>query len=206
MYRRHTQHGHLTVIVGCMFSGKSDILSSRLANAQEIARVSVMAFGPLRDTRTESGFIVSRTGRKFPAQYVAGAPDILAAVTHDTRIVGIDEAQFFDYTVVAVAEQLVARGIDVIVSGLDTNFLGEPFNYVPQLLAVSDEFLRTYAVCDFRLRDGSVCAGRAMRTQFTSEAIASDPNSPESVGDSDKYAARCRDHFVLPPVHRAGGE
>lgn len=206
MYGRHGQSGHLHAIVGCMFSGKSDILVSRLLNARDIARLKVEAFGPLRDTRTETGFIGSRTGRKFPAQYVADAPDILVSVHPETRIVGIDESQFFGFTIVHVAEQLVARGVDVIVSGLDTNFLGEPFNYVPQLLAVSDEVLRVYAVCDFRMKDGSVCGGRGLRTQLLAPASTNDPNSPDSVGDAEKYAARCRDHFALPPVHRSGGE
>jgi thymidine kinase len=185
-----------------MFSSKSEALVSHLLNARDYAGLTTKAFRPQHDTRTELGVISTRSGRSFPAMAVVQAPDILAEVPTGVRVVGIDEAQFFDFTIIAVVETLVAKGVDVMVAGLDTNFLGEPFNFVPHLLALADERINAYAVCNAQAGKGNVCGGRAVRTQLLSPQVSADPNAPESIGDKDKYAARCRDHFVPPTVHR----
>lgn len=202
MFRRHVMHGWLTVVTGCMASGKSSELRRLIVNSR-IAGKRIKVFKPETDTRTEA-FIASRDGGTLPATPVKSAADILSLIG-DAEVVGIDEAQFFDFTIVAVAEALVKNGIDVIIAGLDTDFRGDPFGSMPALLALADQPVKVYAVCSASLADGKVCGGPGVRSQLL---LVDAEVSAEGVliGGDETYAPRCRDHFVPPAVHRAGSE
>lgn len=176
-------YGWIEVICGSMFSGKSEELIRRLKRAV-IARQKVQAFKPLTDDRFSRDHIVSHDENRIPSVAVASAREILQAVESDTQVVGIDEAQFFDLSLVEVCEELANRGVRVIVAGLDQDYLGRPFEPVPQLLAVAESITKLMAVC--------VCCGapanRSQRLVARSERVL--------VGAGTMYEPRCRKCFV----------
>jgi thymidine kinase len=187
--------GSLTVVAGCMSSGKS-LEMLRLLRRAEIARRSVQVLVPEIDTRSGAN-VTSRDGFSRPAIVVTSmdefvrSGEISRVVTAD--VVGIDEAQFFDTGIVRAVNIMIDIGIDVIVAGLDTNFRGEPFASMPQLLALADTVLKLDAVC-------VVCGGRATRSQRLESAPPVSADSPASafVGGDESYGARCRDCHVVP--------
>lgn len=181
--------GSIEVIVGCMSSGKSEELIRRLRRAS-IAKQGTVVFKPAHDVRTDAATIASRDGKTHGAVAVAKAADIPSLVTPEHRVVGLDEAQFFDEGIVAVANALVDRGLRVIVAGLDTDFRGLPFGMVPHLLAIADSVTKLQAVC---VR----CGEPAIRSQITI-APPADLASPDFVGGDEKYEARCRDCHEVP--------
>lgn len=170
--------GWIEIICGSMFSGKTEELIRRLRRAQ-IAKQRVAIFKPAVDTRYSDQHIVSHNGMSLPSVVVAHATEILAHTT-DVDVIAIDEAQFFDLTLVDVCEQLADKGCRVIVAGLDQDYLGQPFEPMPQLLAVAEYITKTLAIC-------MVCGNPANRTQrvtLSDERVL--------VGASDAYEARCR--------------
>ena len=174
--------GWIEVIVGPMFSGKSEELIRRLRRA-EIARQRVQIFKPRIDERYGADAIVSHSGLGIPSQSVSGALEILDNVEARTEVVGIDEAQFLGEEMVSVSMKLADLGKRVIVAGLDTDFLGRPFEPMPRLLAVAEEITKLLAIC---VR----CGNPAVHTQrlFASEELI-------VVGASGMYEARCRRCF-----------
>ena len=182
--------GSIEVIVGCMSSGKSEELIRRMRRAS-IAKLGTIVFKPAHDTRSDALSIVSRDGMTHRAIAVACSGDILLHVNGSHRVVGIDETQFFDADIVRVADRLVENGIRVIIVGLDTDFRGEPFGVMPQLLAVADSVTKLQAVC-------VMCGEPAVRSQLTVTRPSEDLNSSEFVGGDEKYEARCRDCHVVP--------
>jgi thymidine kinase len=185
-----TQHesprktGWIEVIAGCMFSGKTEELIRRIRRAQ-IARQQVAIFKPKIDTRYSNDHIVSHSELKIPSTVVESPGEILKAAG-DAQVVGIDEAQFFDMSIVDVAEQLANEGKRVIIAGLDQDYRGKPFEPIPQLLAVAEYITKTLAIC-------VICGNPADRTQRTTEA-----NERVLVGAKDSYEARCRMCFKPP--------
>ena len=171
--------GWIEAIVGSMFSGKSEELIRRLRRAQ-IARQRVQIFKPAVDTRYGADHIVSHSELRIPSECAASAADLLARVREDTEVVGIDEGQFFDAELPAVATALAGRGVRVIVAGLDQDYLGRPFEPMPQLLAIAEYITKTLAIC-------VVCGGPANHTQ---RLVAS--SERVLVGAADAYEARCR--------------
>jgi thymidine kinase len=167
------------VITGSMFSGKSEELIRRVRRAQ-IARQSVQLFKPRIDARYSQGEIVSHSEMKMPSQVVERAAEILAAVAPGTDVVGIDEGQFFDASLVEVADSLANRGIRVIVAGLDQDFRGRPFEPMPQLMAIAEYVDKTLAVC---MRCGAP-ANRSQRLTAAEDRVV--------VGGMGQYEARCR--------------
>src|SRR5262245_52722316 len=149
--------GWLEVITGSMFSGKSEELIRRLRRAQ-IARQRVQIFKPAIDNRFSDGAIVSHSEMKIPSTNVANSQELLDRVAADTEVVGIDEGQFFDAGLPAVCAALANAGKRVIVAGLDQDYLGKPFEPMPQLLAIAEYITKTLAIC-------MVCGGPANRTQ-----------------------------------------
>ena len=149
--------GWIEVIVGSMFSGKSEELIRRLRRAQ-IARQRVQIFKPAVDTRYGEDHIVSHSELRIPSERAHGAADLVAKVRDDTEVVGIDEGQFFDAELPAACSQLAARGVRVIVAGLDQDYLGKPFEPMPQLLAIAEYITKTRAIC-------MVCGNPANHTQ-----------------------------------------
>jgi thymidine kinase len=182
--------GWIEVICGSMFSGKSEELIRRLRRA-EIARQKVQVFKPRVDDRYDDDHIVSHSRQRLPSQRVTSSAELYAAVEPDTRVIGIDEAQFYDEGLVDICQQLAGEGRRVIVAGLDQDFRGLPFEPIPQLLAVAEYITKTLAIC---VR----CGAPANRSQ---RLIASDERVV--VGDRDLYEARCRACFDPGEVNGA---
>jgi thymidine kinase len=174
--------GWIEVIVGPMFSGKSEELIRRLRRA-EIGRQRVQIFKPVIDQRYSKNGIVSHSGLEIPSELVSTGADILEKVAPRTEVVGIDEAQFLGESIVADCARLAELGKRVIVAGLDTDFLGRPFEPMPRLLAVAEEITKLLAIC---MR----CGNPAVHTQ---RIVASEELIV--VGAGGMYEARCRRCF-----------
>ncbi|NOT45900.1 MAG: thymidine kinase [Acidobacteria bacterium] len=179
---RQPNHGWIEVIVGSMFSGKSEELIRRLRRAQ-IARQRVQVFKPEIDTRYGDAHIVSHSDMRIPSETVADAARLLAGVRPDTEVVGIDEGQFFDAALPAVCNALADQGKRVIVAGLDKDYLGKPFDPMPQLLAIAEYITKTLAIC-------MVCGHPANHTQRL--VVSGDR---VLLGAQGTYEARCRRCF-----------
>lgn len=175
-------HGSIEVICGPMFSGKTSELIRRVERAQ-IAKQRVQIFKPAIDIRYDKEGVVSHTSRSVKAEPVENAVDILIRLKDSTRVVAIDEVQFFDEAITTVVVKLAARGYRVICAGLDLDYRALPFGPMPTLLAVADEVVKIHAIC-------TVCGAPATRTQRLSK-------SKEQVllGETDAYEARCRGHY-----------
>jgi thymidine kinase len=174
--------GWIEVIVGPMFSGKSEELIRRLRRA-EIARKKVQIFKPLIDDRYSKNGIVSHSGLEIPSDPVRDAHEIINKVHILTEVVGIDEGQFLGEGLVTVCQKLAEAGKRVIVSGLDMDYLGRPFEPLPRLLTVAEEITKLLAIC---IR----CGNPAVHTQrlvHSDELIV--------VGAKGMYEARCRRCF-----------
>jgi thymidine kinase len=179
---QHASTGWIEVITGSMFSGKSEELIRRLRRAQ-IARQKVQIFKPRLDSRYAEDHIISHSEMRIPSENVAASRDLLERVLPDTEVVGIDEGQFFDAELPAVCSTLADEGRRVIVAGLDQDYLGKPFEPMPQLLAIAEYITKTLAIC-------MVCGAPANHTQrlvASSERVV--------VGGHGTYEARCRKCF-----------
>jgi thymidine kinase len=174
--------GHLEVICGPMFSGKTEELIRRIRRSQ-IARQKIQIFKPTIDTRYSTASVVSHSAQSVSSVAVSDPKDILQLVKDHTRVVAIDEVQFFDDAIIDVVEKLTNRGLRVICAGLDLDYLAKPFGPMGELLAMADTVTKIQAVC-------TVCGGPATRTQRI-------VNSKEQVllGELEAYEARCRMHY-----------
>jgi thymidine kinase len=183
--------GWIEVVTGSMFSGKSEELIRRVRRAQ-IARQRVQIFKPRIDSRYAEDQIVSHSEMKLPSEVVAKAADILERLDNRTEVVGIDEGQFFDASLVGVANTLADRGLRVIVAGLDQDYMGRPFEPMPQLMAVAEYVDKTLAIC---VRCGAP-ANRSQRLVDLADRVV--------VGGSHEYEARCRRCFQPGTVRSEG--
>ena len=174
--------GWIEVITGSMFSGKSEELIRRLRRAQ-IARQKVQIFKPLIDERYSESHIVSHSEMRIESAVVGSAGEILVLVDLETDVVGIDEGQFFDLDLVRVVNQLADQGKRVVVAGLDMDYLGRPFEPMPQLLAIAEDITKTRAIC---VRCGNP-ASYTQRLIHRRERVV--------VGAAGAYEARCRQCF-----------
>ena len=184
--RRKTRQngtGWIEVIVGSMFSGKSEELIRRL-NRARIARQKVQVFKPIIDARYSVKEIASHSGHKHDSKPVSTVAEMLAVIEQDTQVVGIDEGQFFDMSLIDAVNELAYAGKRVIVAGLDQDYTGRPFEPMPQLLSVAEFITKTHAIC-------VKCGSTANYSQRTVESEAR-----VEVGASDKYEARCRKCFI----------
>jgi thymidine kinase len=180
--RHQPNQGWIEVIVGSMFSGKSEELIRRLRRAQ-IARQKVQIFKPVVDNRYSDDHIVSHSDMRIGSSTVHSARELLQLVEPETEVVGIDEGQFFDHELPAVCSALADQRKRVIVAGLDQDYLGQPFEPMPQLLAIAEYITKTLAIC-------MVCGSPANRTQ---RLVASDDRV--LLGAHGMYEARCRACF-----------
>jgi thymidine kinase len=155
--RKLPQHGWIEVITGSMFSGKSEELIRRLRRAQ-IARQKVQIFKPLVDDRFSGDHIVSHSDMRIASRAVQSSDELVRLVDDETEVVGIDEGQFFDQRLPAACNALADKGKRVIVAGLDQDYLGRPFEPMPQLLAIAEYITKTLAIC-------VVCGDPANHTQ-----------------------------------------
>jgi len=165
-----------------MFSGKSEELIRRLRRAR-IARKRVQVFKPAIDDRYALDEIVSHGDQRMKSEVVNDAKDILNKLDWRTQVVGIDESNFFGPELVEIVSQLADTGKQVIVAGLDTDYLGRPFSPMPELLCLAESITKTLAIC---MR----CGNPAKHTQRLVES-----NDLIVVGAAGMYEARCRRCF-----------
>ena len=175
--------GWIEVIVGSMYSGKTEELIRRLRRAQ-IARQRVEIFKPAIDDRFAADAIVSHSELRIPSRAVRRARDILR-YAHEAQVIGIDEGQFLGRELLGVCNQLAGRGKRVIVAGLDQDYRGKPFEPMPELLAIAEYITKTLAIC-------MVCGAPANRTYRKLKR-----GGRVVVGGMDLYEARCRRCFDL---------
>ncbi|HEV8470181.1 MAG TPA: thymidine kinase [Candidatus Limnocylindria bacterium] len=184
-------HAGLEVIVGSMFSGKSEELIRRVKRAI-IARRAVQVFKPAMDDRFGAEVVRSHDGDSFVARPVRSSAEIADSVEPETSVVGIDEVQFFDPGIVDVVRSLVVSGRRVICAGLDLDFRGEPFGPVPVLLALAERVDKLEAIC-------VVCGEPATRTQRIVNGVPAFFDDPIIViGAQEAYEARCRVCHEVP--------
>ena len=174
--------GWIEVICGPMFSGKSEELIRRLRRAM-IARKRVDVFKPAIDNRYSDDQIVSHGDLRMQSQVVRSAKEIPETIDWRSEVVGIDEANFMGGDLVDVAQRLADSGKQVIIAGLDTDYIGRPFPPMPNLLALSESITKTLAIC---VRCGNP-AKHTQRLRGSDDLIV--------VGAADIYEARCRRCF-----------
>ena len=184
--------GWIEVICGVMFSGKSEELIRRVRRAI-IAKKKIQVFKSHLDERYAGIYQVSsHDGRTVNAEPVDTTEQIARLLLPDTQVVAIDEAQFLDAGIVDLVTSLANRGLRVIVAGTDTDFRGEPFGSMPQLLTVAEVVDKLHAIC-------VVCGNPASRNQ---RLIAGKPARYDSptimVGSTESYEARCRGCHSVP--------
>jgi thymidine kinase len=174
--------GWIEVICGPMFSGKSEELMRRLRRAM-IARKRVQVFKPVIDNRYSHNEIVSHGDIRMRSEVCGTASDILKTLDWRTQVIGIDEANFLGTEVIEIAGQLADSGKQVILAGLDTDYMGRPFSPIPELLAHAESITKTLAIC---VR----CGNPGKHTQRLVES-----DDLIVVGASGMYEARCRRCF-----------
>ncbi|EKB60896.1 thymidine kinase [Bergeyella zoohelcum] len=176
------QSGWMEVICGSMFSGKTEELIRRLRRA-EMAGQSVEIFKPKLDTRYSEEDVVSHNRNKIPSTAVE-TPDEILLLGSNCDVVGIDEAQFFDESIVEVANQLANSGVRVVIAGLDMDFMGRPFGPMPFLMATAEYVTKVHAICK---RTGNL-ANYSMRTSTSKDLV--------ELGETESYEAVSRRVFV----------
>ncbi len=184
--------GSIEVIAGVMFSGKSEELIRRVRRAM-IARMKVQVFKSHLDDRYAGLFtVVSHDGRSLEAVPIDSSVQIAALLNPLADVIAIDEAQFLDADVVSLTTEFAHRGLQVILAGTDTDFRGEPFGAMPQLMAIADEVTKLRAIC-------VVCGGPATRNQRLIGGKPARYDSPTiMVGGIEAYEARCRHCHHVP--------
>ncbi|GAA4339848.1 thymidine kinase [Mucilaginibacter gynuensis] len=181
--RKNETGGSVEVICGSMFSGKTEELIRRL-NRARIARLSVQIFKPKTDTRYDENAIVSHSALSFPCVAIDNSASILLFYNGE-HVVAIDEAQFFDADLVEVCNTLAAKGVRVIVAGLDMDFKGRPFGPMPAVMAIAESVTKLHAVC---VRCGNP-ALYSYRIVPGEDKIL--------LGETESYEPRCRNCYNI---------
>jgi len=189
---RHSYNGGwIEVVCGSMFSGKTEELIRRVRRAR-IAKQKVQVFKPQIDIRYQVEKVSSHDGLAWEAIPVGHAREILDRLDPDTNVVAVDEAQFFDWELSDVCQELAKRGLRVIAAGLDMDFRGEPFGPMPLLMAEAEEVTKLQAIC-------VICGAPASRTQRLINNLPAGYDEPIIlVGGSESYEARCRTCHEVP--------
>jgi thymidine kinase len=187
-----TSGGWIEVIAGVMFSGKTEELMRRVRRAT-IARKRVQVFKSHLDDRYAGLMALSSHDRRsFEATPVDSAAQIALRLDPTAQVIAIDEAQFLDSGVVRIATGLAERGRRVIIAGTDTDFRGEPFGAMPQLMCVAEVVDKLHAIC-------VMCGSPASRNQRLIDGKPAPYDSPTiMVGAADSYEARCRACHLVP--------
>ena len=182
--------GSITVICGSMFAGKSEELIRRARRAL-YAKRKVQVFKPKIDTRFDEAQVVTHMGVKHEAVPVASVADLRRKLDDATQVVLIEEAQFFDRTLVDLAMELADAGKEVILAGLDQDFRRKPFGPMPELLCIADEVLKLRAIC-------MKCGNPASHTYRVIDGRAAHKDDPVIlIGATETYEARCRACYEL---------
>jgi len=161
-----------------MFSGKTEELIRRMKRAV-FANQKVAIFKPSIDVRYSEDEVVSHDSHKIPSKPIK-TPQAMLELSEGVEVIGIDEAQFFDASIVEVVQTLANKGIRVIIAGLDTDFLGKPFGPIPALMAVAEDVLKVHAIC---VKCGSP-AQHSHRLSKSSKLVV--------LGEKDIYEPLCR--------------
>ncbi|MCU0496895.1 MAG: thymidine kinase [Anaerolineae bacterium] len=188
--------GRIEVICGSMFCGKTEELIRRVRRAI-IARQSVQVFKPEIDDRYATDYVTSHSGQNIEAYPIEYSREILKLIAPSTTVIAVDEAQFLDLEIVPIVEQLAAKGLRVIVAGLDLDFRAEPFGAMPHLMALAEEVTKLRAIC-------TICGEYACRSQRLVNGQPARYDDPIIVvGAQETYEARCRKHHSVPgsPMH-----
>jgi thymidine kinase len=168
-----------------MFSGKTEELI-RLVRRAMHARKRVQVFKSAIDTRCDTTVIRTHDGMMYNAVAVSDSQTMESLILPDVEVVGIEEVQFFDESVVSLCERLADRGVSVIAAGLDQDFRGQPFSFMPRLLALADYVIKLHAIC-------KKCGQEASRTQRLIDGRPASWDDPIIlVGAEESYEARCR--------------
>jgi thymidine kinase len=184
-------HGWIEVVLGPMYSGKSEELIRRVRRAK-IAKQKVQVFKPVIDNRYSKQDVVSHCGEKEEGVAVSDSSDILRLLEEDTAVVAIDEAQFFDEGIIDVVTYIADRNKRVICAGLDMDFRGEPFGPMPALASIAEFVDKIQAIC-------MVCGNPATRTQRLINGKPANFSDPiVLVGATESYEARCRKCHEVP--------
>ncbi len=186
----HRKSGCIEVVCGSMFSGKTEELIRRLRRAQ-FANQKIAIFKPAIDRRYSDVEVVSHDFHKISSTPVSSASEMLD-VPEDIQVVGVDEAQFFDESLVDVCQTLANRGVRVIVAGLDTDFKGVPFGPIPMLMAVAEDVQKVHAIC---VRCGSL-ANYSHRLSKSEDLVL--------LGEKDVYEPLCRDCYLKAVAEEEG--
>jgi len=176
------QSGWMEVICGSMFSGKTEELIRRLRRA-EMAGQQVEIFKPKLDNRYADEEVVSHNQNKIKSTPVE-TPDEILLLGSNCDVVGIDEAQFFDESIVEIANQLANNGVRVVIAGLDMDYMGRPFGPMPNLMATAEYVTKVHAICK---RTGNL-ANYSMRTSGSDDLV--------QLGETDSYEAVSRKVFT----------
>ena len=192
-----TRPGWIEIISGVMFSGKSEELIRRVRRAV-LARKKVQVFKSHLDDRYKGIYsVTTHDGIAAEAFPVNTATDIVRLIRPESTVIAIDEAQFLDEGIVDVATLLANKGVRVILAGTDTDFRGEPFGSMPQLMAVAEIVDKLHAIC-------VVCGDPACRNQrLINGRPALYGSATIMVGGSESYEARCRHCHRVPRVDEA---
>src|SRR6202451_4088735 len=174
--------GWIEVVCGPMFSGKSEELIRRLRRAK-IARKRVQVFKPVLDDRYSLDEIVSHGDQRMKSEAVSSANEIARKIDPRSQVIGVDESNFFGPELAEVASHLADEGKQVIIAGLDTDYLGRPFSPMPELLCLAESITKMLAIC---MR----CGNPAKHTQRLVEST-----DLIVVGAAGMYEARCRRCF-----------
>jgi len=183
--------GWVEVICGSMFSGKTEELIRRIKRVQ-IAKQKVQIFKPIIDNRYSKEHVTSHSSMRIDAQNINNIEEIMTCLDDNTRIVAIDEAQFFSPAIVDISQRLANRGLRVIIAGLDLDYRGVPFGPMPLLMATAEFVTKMSAIC-------TVCGNTASRTQRRKLDNVENCQSQVLVGADEFYEARCRRCYE-PPV------
>lgn len=175
--------GWIEVVAGSMYSGKTEELIRRVRRAQ-YAKFKVQVFKPIIDQRYHQTNVTSHNQNQVEAIPLVSIHEVWNFLADDTKVVAFDEGQFFTMELVQVCRDLAARGVRVIISGLDMDWKGMPFEPIPTLMAIAEDVTKHRAIC-------TKCGELATYTQ----KIGGSSDSQIEVGSQDFYEARCRLHF-----------
>jgi thymidine kinase len=187
-----TRPGWVEVIAGVMFAGKTEELIRRVRRAV-IARRHVQVFKSHLDARYAGIYhVATHDGLTVEAEPVDSAEQIIRAVRPGTEVIAVDEVQFLDEGIVAVADTLANRGARVVLAGTDVDFRGLPFGALPTLMCIAEVVDKLHAIC-------VVCGRPATRNQRLIDGAPAPWNSPTiMVGGRESYEARCRHCHQVP--------
>lgn len=185
-----TRKGSITVVCGSMYAGKTEELIRRARRAL-YAKKKVQVFKPAIDNRFSESMVVTHMGVNHDAKSVATVKELDDALLHDVDVVCIEEAQFFEESLVDLAVVLADSGVEVIISGLDQDFRRQPFGPMAKLMALADEVVKLRAIC-------MKCGAPASHTYRTINGVPAHKNDPiVLIGATERYEARCRDCYTL---------